>query len=426
MKVVVTGGSGFIGSHVVDRLIDGGHEVVVVDQRPPHRSDVTYRAVDIGDLDGIADAFAGAEVVFHLAAVADVNVARADPVGTVEANVAGTARVCEACRRASVRRVVLASTVWVYGAAVDTDGPVDEDIAFDLARTSHLYTASKLAAELVVRSYQKLYDLEFTVLRYGIPYGTRMRDSLVIPKFVQMALDGEPITLEGDGSQYRNYVHVTDLADAHLRALADGAVNEVFNLEGSEPVSIRALVDTIGEVLGQPPVIEHRPARSGDYAGREVSAEKAERVLGWRPRIAFADGLRRYTDWHTARQSGAAPPPARARWWAGAPAAGLALACLLVLLLTVPSRSDLQLAAGLAGSAAAVIAFWFWSARARSPWPPIAAGGTLAAVWLADRTGPGLASGLVGLVVGAAIARLVHDRLPDGLPARAAVVAAIA
>ena len=312
MRTLVTGGGGFIGSHVVDRLVAAGHDVHVVDLRPPHRADVGHIVADINDLDGLVAAFAGADVVFHLAAYADVNDVSRDPVDATDANVVGVAKVWEACRRNNVGRAVLASTVWVYNGAADNgDGPLDEETAFRLDDMGHLYTSSKVAAEMVAHSYRTLYGQEFTILRYGIPYGPRMRDSLVIPKFVGMALRGDPLTVQGDGSQYRNYVYVEDLAEAHVLALRPEAANQTFNLEGPEKVSIRRVVDSIGEALGRPVDVTYTPARTGDYGGREISAAKAERVLGWRAGVSFVDGLRRYVDWHLARD--ARRPPSRPR-----------------------------------------------------------------------------------------------------------------
>ncbi|HVW34065.1 MAG TPA: NAD-dependent epimerase/dehydratase family protein, partial [Acidimicrobiia bacterium] len=308
MRTLVTGGGGFIGSHVVDRLVAAGHDVGVVDLKPPQRPDVDHLAVDINDVDALTAAFAGADAVFHLAAYADVNDVSREPVEATDSNVVGVAKVWEACRRNNVGRAILASTVWVYnGAAGDGDGPLDEDAAFDLAAMGHLYTSSKVAAEMVAHSYKTLYDQDFTILRYGIPYGPRMRDSLVIPKFVGMALRNEPLTIQGDGSQYRNYVYVEDLADAHVRCLAPEGANQTFNLEGREKISIRSMVESIGEALGRPVDVTYTPARTGDYGGREISAAKAERVLGWKAGVSFAEGLRRYVDWHLEREAAPAP-----------------------------------------------------------------------------------------------------------------------
>ena len=217
MKVAVTGGSGFIGSHVVDRLLDAGHHVTVLDTRPPHRRDAAYRDTDVLDLAGLVRATAGCDAVFHLAAVSNVNDALADPVGTFELNVTGTGRVCEAARRNRVGRVVLASTVWVYASAPG-DGPLTEDTPLSPAGTGHVYTASKVAAELVVTSFGELYGVPYTILRYGIPFGPRMREELVIPRFVTSARNGTRITIQGDGLQYRNYIYVEDLRRPRARA----------------------------------------------------------------------------------------------------------------------------------------------------------------------------------------------------------------
>lgn len=297
MRIAVTGGAGFIGSHVVDHLVAAGHEVAVLDVRPPHRADVQFFDVDILDLPGLVRATRGCDVIFHLAGVADVNHAKAHPVLTAELNVAGTAKVWEAARQNGVKRAVLASTVWVYSGA-SGDGELCEDAEFDLSRPGHLYTSSKIAAEMVARSYQELYGLDYTILRYGIPFGPRMRDALVISKFVRAALEGETITVDGDGSQYRNYVYVEDLAQAHVLALEPAAANEAFNIEGTEKVTVRGLVESIQRVVDRPVAVQFGEARAGDYAGRPVSSAKAANILGWTATVSFEQGLRRYVDWH--------------------------------------------------------------------------------------------------------------------------------
>lgn len=301
-RAVVTGGSGFIGSHVVDKLVDAGYEVVVADPTRPHRDDVEHVPLDIMDLQSLEDAFSGASAVFHLAAVADVNVAAADPVGAVDLTVVGTTNVWEAARRQGVDRVVLASTVWVYGASSD-EAPLDETARFSLADVGHVYTATKLACEMVAHSYHSLWGQEFTILRYGIPFGPRMRPALVIPRFVTQALAGDPITLNGDGSQSRNYVYVGDLADAHVLALSAAGRNEVFNLEGVEPVSLRQILELLPELLERHVDITYLPARAGDYDGRVVSGQHAADQLGWVPTTSFVDGLRAYVDWHLSNVS---------------------------------------------------------------------------------------------------------------------------
>jgi UDP-glucose 4-epimerase len=303
--VAVTGGSGYIGSHVIDALIDAGCTVRVLDQRAPHRADAEWVPCDVLDLEGLTHAVAGADLVYHLAAVADVNDVIADPTVAVEVNTLGTARVLEAARRADAGRVVLASTVWVYAATSpaagnDEDDEVDEDSPFDPATDRHLYVTSKVAAEMACRDYLTLYGRPFTVLRYGIPYGPRMRDNCVVAAFMQRAMRGETLRIDGDGSQHRSFVYVEDLARAHVRALDDVAVNRTYNLEGAVPVTIREIAESVIDLVGTG-AVEFGPARPGDLRARTVSNERARAELGWTPTTSFADGLARTHAWYLAR-----------------------------------------------------------------------------------------------------------------------------
>ena len=296
MNVGVIGGSGFIGSHVVDKLIEAGHEVTVFDMMKPQRDDVRHIYIDITDLSKTTVALTGNyDAIYLLAAMADVNDVYKNPVEAGEVNIMAVANVLEAARRNEIPRVVLASTVWVYEMAEETN--VTEDVPLCLDRVNHVYTASKLAAELYCRSYHKLYDQQFTILRYGIPYGPRARDGTVIAIFVRKALSGEPLTISGDGSQYRNFIYVEDLALGNVAALKDIARNQTYNLEGMRPVTIREVAETVKKLLGNVN-IEYREARPGDYAGKVASAAKAKKELGWEPRIDLEEGIARYIEWY--------------------------------------------------------------------------------------------------------------------------------
>jgi len=296
-KVVVTGGSGFIGSHVVDALMDAGHRVTVIDHRVrPHRSDVGFEDVDLMDLSSVLEATKGVEHIFHLAAVSNVNYAYKYPVYSTALNVMGTTHMLEAARINGVQRVHLASTVWVYNGAPNGK-PADETVPFYLEGAGHIYTSTKMAAEMVCHNYAQLYKVPFTILRYGIPYGPRMREELLIPAFLKKALNGQPLTISGKGEQYRNFVYVRDMAEAHVLAMKDKAVNQTYNLEGTRKVTVLEVAEGIKKLLGDDVKLEFVPARPGDFDGKEVTATKARQELAWYPTVSFEEGLRRTVDW---------------------------------------------------------------------------------------------------------------------------------
>ncbi len=296
MNIGVIGGSGFIGSHVVDKLIEAGHEVTVLDIMESHRSDVRHTYIDITDLSKTTVALTGSyNAIYMLAAMADVNDVYKNPVEAGQVNIVAVANILEAARRNEIERVILASTVWLYEAALETS--VNEDTPLLLDRVNHVYTASKIAAELYCHSYQKLYNQQFTILRYGIPYGPRARDSTVIAIFVKRALNGEALTIMGDGSLYRNFVYIEDLALGNVAALQAAAKNQTYNLEGLRPITIKEVAETVKKLVGNVD-INYVEARAGDYAGKIVSAEKASRELNWQPRVDLEEGIIQYIQWY--------------------------------------------------------------------------------------------------------------------------------
>jgi len=241
------------------------------------------------------EACKGATEIFHLAAVSNVDEAYQKPADTVSINTIGTVNLLEAARRNRVARFVFASTVWVYGGARGSD--VHEDSPFYMPGAGHIYTSTKIASEFYIHDYSRLYGVPFTILRYGIPYGPRARTGTVIPIFVRKALLDEPLTIFGDGLQYRNFLYVEDLAEGNVAALADVAENQIFNLEGPRPISVKEVAETIQKLLGGVR-IEYKPPRPGDYRGKVVSSDKARRDLLWEPRVDFEEGMRRYIRWY--------------------------------------------------------------------------------------------------------------------------------
>jgi UDP-glucose 4-epimerase len=299
-KTVVTGGSGFIGSHVVDALVEAGHEVTVIDHRvKPHRSDVRFEDVDLMDFASILTATQGAEHIFHLAAVSNVNVAYKYPVYSTSLNVMGTTHVLEAARIHGNARVYLASTVWVYNGAPEQ--VVTEGVPFYLNGAGHIYTSTKIASEMLCHNYQQLYGVPITILRYGIPYGPRMREELLIPIFIKKALNGDALTIAGKGDQFRKFLYVTDMARAHVLAMSEKAINQTYNVEGATQVTILEVAEGIRDLLGDQVKIEFVPERPGDFRGKEIDYAKAKAELGWEPTIEFRDGLRHTLDWFRER-----------------------------------------------------------------------------------------------------------------------------
>jgi UDP-glucose 4-epimerase len=296
MRIAVTGGCGFIGSHVVDHLAAAGHDVLVIDKRERWTNPKAgYVFTDVFDGSALDAALRGRDVVYHLAGMADVNEVAANPVHAVRLNIEGVGRVLDAARRGSCGRVVLASTVWVYGATVGA-GERTEDAPVDLGRAGHLYVSTKLSAELLMHSYREMYGQEFTILRYGIPYGPRMRDALVVARFVRAARHGQPISIAGTGDQQRNFVYVEDLAEAHVLALAPTAANQTLALEGDTPVSVNEIAETVQHLV-RPVPVRHVAGRAADYEGVTISNRLAKELLNWSPATPLAEGIRRYLTW---------------------------------------------------------------------------------------------------------------------------------
>ena len=308
MKVLVTGGAGFIGSHVVDRLRAAGMTPVIFDVRPsPYHDDVETVIGDIRERDQLERAMEGCAAVAHLAAAADVDQVAKNPADAEALNSRGTLNVLEAAREAGVERVVYASTIWVYSNA--QDGPVDEEAT--LHAPDHLYTATKLTGEMYCRSYAEMYGLECTILRFGIPYGPRARPAAVVPAFVRKARAGEPLTIAGSGEQSRRFVYVEDLAEGVVRGLSPEAGGRTYNLVSDEDVTVRRIAESVRDEVGDVEIV-HTEARAADFKGVEVLGERAERELGWRARTPFSEGLRRYVAWVEEEDAAQVPEPSRA------------------------------------------------------------------------------------------------------------------
>lgn len=297
MNVLVTGGSGFIGSHIIDKLLEQGYTVRVFDERKPLREEVEWFKGNLLNERDILDACKDIEFVFHLAAVADVNIALSHPALCLQVNEIGTMNLLNAASAMEIERAILASTTWVYG---KTEGIADENTP--IPPPDHIYTKTKIGQEHLFIAWQKHSELPYTILRYDIPYGPRMRANMAIAIFVRKAMNKEPITIFGDGNQGRCFIHVEDLAAGNVAALQPSARNQVFNLAGVEFVTINKIVEILQEDFKKLKV-EHTPPRPHDFKGTIINIEKARQLLNWKPKIKFREGLRKFITYTKTQES---------------------------------------------------------------------------------------------------------------------------
>ena len=297
MKILVTGGAGFIGSHVVDRCVEAGHGVAVVDdlssgQRQQVNSAARLHVVDIRT-PALDDVFRGEapEAVLHLAAQASVGRSVANPLLDAEINVLGSLNLLECARRAGTRRFVYVSTGGAgYG---DTDVvPTPESHP---TRPVSPYGTSKVAAELYLGCWEALHGLSGVVLRLANIYGPRQNphgEAGVIAIFTDRLLRGEPCVINGDGLQTRDYVYVGDVAEAALRALERPQVTGPINIGTGVETTVVALFEALRAAFGHGES-RHGPARPGEQRRSLLDASRARQVLGWTPRVGLDEGLRR-------------------------------------------------------------------------------------------------------------------------------------
>jgi UDP-glucuronate 4-epimerase len=314
---LITGGAGFIGSNLVDRLLQDGHTVSVFDNFDPFydpqrkRANLgrasqspNFRLIEGDLLDEAAVAVAcedcQPDVIVHLAARAGVRPSIDDPVGYARVNVEGTLRLLEHARHRPRAPFLFASSSSVYGDR--TDGPFRESDRVDDPISP--YAATKKAGELACHTYHRLYGLPVTCLRFFTAYGPRNRPDLAIAKFTRLIDQGEPIPLYGDGTTQRDYTYIDDIVDGIVRAAERCRGYAIYNLGNSHPVELSRLVRVIGEALDRTPRIQRHAMQPGDVRATFADVSLARRELGYVPAISLEEGIRRYVAWYHAEGKG--------------------------------------------------------------------------------------------------------------------------
>lgn len=288
MKVLVTGAAGFLGANVVRHMLGDGFDVTTFDQAE-HRIEGSQSIVgDLLDASSVAKAASGQDAIVHIGAIGDVYLAGENPALASAVNVVGSANVAAAAKEAGAR-VVYASTWEVYGKPVD-----DVITESHPCEPDHPYNITKLAGERILLAADHLQDVPVVALRLGTAYGTGLRPNSVFRLFIDRARRGEPITIQGDGSQFRQFTHADDIARAFALGCRSEIRGEVFNIVATEPVSIKQLAEVV--VARYPTEVVFSEARPGDVAPAVVSSEKAGAKLGWEPRVTFEDGMNRLMD----------------------------------------------------------------------------------------------------------------------------------
>jgi nucleoside-diphosphate-sugar epimerase len=298
---LVTGGAGFIGSHIVERLVELGHQVRVLDNLSEGRREnlasvwdrIEFLEGDLRDWECVRRAVCDVEYVLHQAALRSVPRSVEDPVTTTAVNVLGTVTLLQAAREAGVRRVVFASSSSVYGEAMEL--PLRES---QPPRPISPYAVSKLAGEYYCSVFTRLYGVETVSLRYFNVFGPRQDPrseyAAVIARFILAALRGESLEIHGDGQQSRDFTYVENVVEATLRAaIQPGIAGEVFNVGCGRRYSVLDVKAHLERILGRSLPARHTPPRKGDVRHTQADMSKAEQKLGYRPQISFEEGLRR-------------------------------------------------------------------------------------------------------------------------------------
>jgi len=316
MNFLVTGGAGFIGSHVCERLLQDGHAVWALDDLNSFYSPAvkeknlkeiaalgkpfTFILNNLSDVRALENLFSQVQFdqVIHLAARAGVRPSLDEPEFFQQVNVEGTVNILEAARRHGVKKALLASSSSVYG--VNKKVPFSEsDPVFSVISP---YAASKLACEALGHVYHYVYGMDVAMLRFFTVYGPRQRPDLAIHKFAKLIQAGKPIPVYGDGSTERDYTYISDIVDGVFACTQKKFTYEIFNLGESQTVKLSRLIELLETALGKKAIIERLPAQPGDVPRTYADISKARTLLGYHPRVKIEEGIPQFVDWFRQNQ----------------------------------------------------------------------------------------------------------------------------
>ncbi|TKJ41541.1 LPS biosynthesis protein WbpP [candidate division LCP-89 bacterium B3_LCP] len=297
---MVTGGAGFIGSNLVETLLERNHQVRVIDNfctgrrenLVPFNNSYTLFEHDIADYEGLEEALNGVDYVLHQAALPSVPRSIADPVSSFRSSVEGTINLLQACRTVGVKRLVFASSSSIYGS--NPELPKRESMK--LAPLSP-YAASKLAAETYCQVYYKVYGLQTVCLRYFNVFGPKQdpnsQYAAVIPKFIRAALRDDTLTIFGDGEQSRDFTYITNVVNANiLAAQSESGAGEVFNLACGDRITLNRMVEEVEKFIGHKVKRQYDQPRPGDVPHSQADIERISNTFGFKPQVSFEEGLR--------------------------------------------------------------------------------------------------------------------------------------
>lgn len=277
-NILVTGGSGFIGSHVVDSLIKRNYKVTILDLVKPKRKDIKFIKGDLLNYNLINEAVKKNNLIFHLAAVSDINKVKTIPLKTISTNIIGTTNLLEASRKVNIKKFIFASTY------------------YSSSNAGNLYTTSKKASELIIKNYNLLYGLNYTILRYPTAYGPRNREVDAVSIFVKKALKNLTLVIQGNGQQKRNYLYAEDLAEGSMVALKKKLKNKTITLASNQNIKMIHLAKKIIKLTKSKSKIKYsrKRKRIDDFTSNFISNSKIYDFIGWKPKFSLNSGLSDY------------------------------------------------------------------------------------------------------------------------------------